>query len=788
MTAETVSAESASIAPETVANTSVGCDVAHAGTPPAIVPPATHEAATERSVAQDAPLEPADGGVLLQVCDAGKFAIIRLTAVWAEPVLRCALAECYQRAASVSAVFLCATSACSAGEKTSACHPNVEGTVPVDLCRENAGIVGDASGGGLCALADMLERLPQLFIGFIERDASYIETCLFAACDLVHAAADVQLSIAATLSGIDGGSAAAVVGAAAVPVSLLKLLGPQRLERALSDSVVGSNGVAGWPQVLPVRTALEVGLVSSLASCGGTNGQESLRGVLQDLAAAFVRNPVEALTTQRWTARRSARGTAWPVTDRRSVGASATSWSAASLGRPSRAEVASITPRPAKRPRLALPSPLASWSDKCVAVCREVSGGEDLPEPAGGLLAALVSASLAVPPEERTESEREALEAIGRALADVVQRQNESMEAMVVMFDSADVERSARDAALARAQSMVLELRSVTTDRKRELDTLSKSLRASMISFAETESKERAANEDLDNAAVRKQKLEAALAEVFSQLREGTVTGTKARKQAAALVALGVEYGFDDTLVVGIPGAAVTKLEKRTEFDNMFLDAFEAEMKDSIAQAERVILEGEPEREVRRLAVQEARLEHARVLLQQEQAKEAISKAQDDEKDASVGVHVAEQAVLSFESELRRLDSLVKHAKNSLEELRSGTLAFFVQARDRGAPRSVDAASASAAVSSATAVAEVPVEGQPPGSAALAEPSMVEEMATQCCSVAANGCGMDRATGRHEEVAHAPAPAPVELPPVVASAQATSETCDTDTVMDDSIE
>lgn len=108
-------------------------------------------------------------------------------------------------------------------------------------------------------------------------------------------------------------------------------------------------------------------------------------------------------------------------------------------------------------------------------------------------------------------------------------------------------------------------------------------------------------NASLDTAANEKAKLELGR-DHFAGLKDGTVTGSKAKRQIANLVALGKQFSFDDTLLMGFPGAIGAKLEKRTACDDMFLTGFSAELDSRIAVHETTILAGEPDREARAAA------------------------------------------------------------------------------------------------------------------------------------------------------------------------------------------
>merc|ERR1712232_1298201 len=179
-----------------------------------------------------------------------------------------------------------------------------------------------------------------------------------------------------------------------------------------------------------------------------------------------------------------------------------------------------------------------------------------------------------------------------------------------------------------------------------------------------------------DAAVNEKAKLELGR-EHFAGLKDGSVTGAKAKRQITKLVELGKEFSFDETLLSGFPGAMGTKLEKRTMCDDMFLNAFEAEVDARIAVHETKILEGEPDREKRAAVVLKVRSTHELARQKQIEAAGELEQARRSQREEEAAVSGYRERAATFGPELRRLEEEVEVARRRLAVFQAEPLSSF---------------------------------------------------------------------------------------------------------------
>eukprot|EP00928_Gymnodinium_smaydae_P063617 TRINITY_DN47138_c0_g1_i1.p1 TRINITY_DN47138_c0_g1~~TRINITY_DN47138_c0_g1_i1.p1 ORF type:complete len:675 (-),score=167.10 TRINITY_DN47138_c0_g1_i1:144-2099(-) len=475
-------------------------------------------------------------------------------------------------------------------------------------------------------LAERLAALPQLIVAYVEGSTTCAETCLLAACDAVYAVSDAVFALTITFG-------------ATLPLCLLRLLGGERLD-ALVAAAASSDTVGAL-------AALDAGLVSDLCT-----SEDALHRLRDAFASDLGRGAASALAAQRWAARRSRGG----------------------LGRKRSIASGTVDLPQAKRPRLQLGDSDTTMTDKmssasAALVLRELSQGASLPEPANSLLAKVVSRCLATPRDKRETFQTEIMDMIDQALEANEAAEKDALATVTTLLENADAERATRDAARAASESRLLSARCQVNESKTLLYKATSELRELAAALETARGDEALGNSSLDEALAKKTKLVAAQRDSFEPLRDGTLTGAKLKKQTTNLVNIGKQYEFDETLLMGLPHALAAKPDKRTECDNMFLRAFEAEIQSQISTIEIVLAEGEPAREARAAAVQEKREVHDEALKKQSEASSTVVKAQAAVKEEEAKLKRLTGVADALSPEVQRLTAESETLKKRLAAL-----------------------------------------------------------------------------------------------------------------------
>merc|ERR1719476_689380 len=223
------------------------------------------------------------------------------------------------------------------------------------------------------------------------------------------------------------------------------------------------------------------------------------------------------------------------------------------------------------------------------------------------------------------------------------------------MVDGAAAESAARDAGEAAAESRLAALRAALTEMRVALTRATLGLREAARALLAEQAEQDRGNASLDEALRKKDELEAAEKDMYRPLKDRSVTGPAAKKYANALLTLGRAHGFDEALLVGLPSALTKTENKRGPFEHMMLKAFEAQVSINIAELDKTLTEGAPEREERAAQVRKVQAAHDAAAEAHRAAGAEIGRAQAALEEGEVALRIARWAAGEFPPELQRV-------------------------------------------------------------------------------------------------------------------------------------
>jgi len=572
------------------------------------------------------------------ICQKGHYATLQLKRSWELSSLLKAVEDCENKTAELHAIF-------------------------IHIADDSDASAVAPSAGDLDALVEKIIELPQLVVGIAERSANVVETCILSACDFVLAAPDLCFSVTGSLG--DSSSLA-------VPLGLIRTLGPSLLDSLPDDFPAGGVSLS-W------GTALDIGLVTEVFPT-----LDALQSRREDLSKDFQRGPLAAVAALRWASRRFTKGRV-----ARGVGSVATACRVRNRNHPTDYEPAT------KRRRVCTKA-----QNSCDVVAEALMDGSEsrVREPAATLLRHLVSGSLQPAPSQRESFQNELADLIGASLTNTEVAQKRGIDEVVAMLDAADTERALREGEVAAAESRVIEARCAISECKTRLRSETVAMREAAAALSEEEQREAQGNALLDEAATKKARLEGA-EEIFMSLREAAILGPKVMKnKSEKLVTISKEFNFDDTLLIGLPGALIQKPEKRTHCDQTFIQAFQEDLQTHLAELDKSLREGVPLRDARAEKVQTQREKHDEARQRQSAASEALTKAHQNLREHESKIDRYEKSTQYFGPELRRLEAEADEAKQRLDVFRDGPLSVFKRLLKEGYQQDADAFAATQVV------------------------------------------------------------------------------------------
>lgn len=561
--------------------------------------------------------------------------------------LLAALEQC----ATVHAIFFEALPEPADGRREPEAEQKPTGEAAVVEGAEEQGSTS-ASSVHIDAVIAKLGQLPQLLIGFASGPVGLAESCIFAGCDVLFA------SPSTTFQLLHRDASAPVSALAVAPLAVLRRLGPQFLEHLSAEA---SGTIAG-------AVARSFGFVSELSE-----SDAELTARLSDLTSRFQRSPAAAIASLKWLQRRTAR----PSHPSGSA-ADSTSASSTDAARGTKRSAECWTPTPVKRMKVARESE-EGFHQRCAIVASALQGSRDhgLPAATCKLLGEVISSSTSQAPEKRSDLEKSLVDMVGTALSGIEARLQQLVTESAAMLEDAEVERVIRDGLLLKEESKLVATRQRAVELKAAVTSNNDALREAMQSLSTAVEEQESGDTRYKELSEEKLKLEALERDVYEPTKNGAFPKAKANKNAKDLMLMGKKYSFDESLLVGLPGALTKKPDDRSTFDTMVLNAFESQIMTKIAEAEQSMMVEMPGREARATVVQSARSAHEAVKERHTTTHTELTAAQVLLREGEGRVRDAQRLVQSFGHEVQRLVTAKEHSELRVTAFREGPLAAF---------------------------------------------------------------------------------------------------------------
>lgn len=542
------------------------------------------------------------------------------------PKLLQAFGRCARRSAPV--VFFVATGL-EADTENIACAEDPEDAAPNQTQPASA-----AERADLDDLVEQLCELPKLCVAFVAGRVCSAGFALVASCEVVIAARDSEFYLLENLG----------LRQPMVPATLLRQYGGHIIGQLLEEA-----------DTIGVGRAQELGLVSEVVEDAA-----ALQQRYEKLRAEFAISTATAAASLRWTMRRCEVA--------RKVGSKRLA-----------AEVGTLPSSGRKYARLTTEEPQGELGR---AVLSAFDGLAQLPPHGRHTLTELVVDSLAKPEGERCPSQVQAAALVREALMEKETVLDAAVRNVEALLDGAEAERHLRVAEHASRRADIVCAKGAVAEKKGALAFLTEAVQQANASAEAAQTAEVEGNVDLDAAREAQKKLEEARQHLFKPLKEGSASAQGLKKKITTLVAVANEFNFESTMMVGLPEALRKKPEARTKFDDVILQAFEAQLVTRESELDLKLTQGEPGREQRGKdaraacdAVSEAQQRQQDAIVELRQANKHVHESENASKSATEAVH-------AFQPQLEELRCELCAAKRRLEAFRQGPLAAYRRVTD----------------------------------------------------------------------------------------------------------
>lgn len=171
-----------------------------------------------------------------------------------------------------------------------------------------------------------------------------------------------------------------------------------------------------------------------------------------------------------------------------------------------------------------------------------------------------------------------AIQMVREALSGTEQQLESALAEAKEKVEGAAADRDSREAALEAAEANVATIQQSLIDAKASLKDVASAAEAARKDLKSLSAAHKVQAGELQAAASRVQRLQAAEQEIYKPLKEAAKAtfGPEERKQLNSLRKVGKAFGFHDTLMESVPSVLKKQLDKRRTFDNFVMGEMES--------------------------------------------------------------------------------------------------------------------------------------------------------------------------------------------------------------------
>jgi len=319
---------------------------------------------------------------------------------------------------------------------------------------------------------------------------------------------------------------------------------------------------------------------------------------------------------------------------------------------------------------------------KLTSVTAALKETDTLPGTVIEMLAGMSEHCLLTSKDERHEYQNSVIDMVSEALLGIQSALSQGVKDADAIVTGADALKQERDATLERAKAAVVALETDLAAKKEKLASDKEIMVAAVASLKEAETAQTQGDLELNEASGKKTKMETALAEAVTPLKEGG--GNK--KLLKDIEKLAKVFNLDESLMSALTRSLQKNKESRSHFDGVAVTEFEAACQKIIADLNVVLNNGEPGKVERESKVQGAKASQEAACAQHEASATAVTEADAALKQSKVDVKAAEKGVSNFLSEMKDAGNDLDKKKAALQNFQEGPLANFAYLKDPPVP------------------------------------------------------------------------------------------------------
>ncbi|CAK9011788.1 Cilia- and flagella-associated protein 52 [Durusdinium trenchii] len=290
-----------------------------------------------------------------------------------------------------------------------------------------------------------------------------------------------------------------------------------------------------------------------------------------------------------------------------------------------------------------------------------------LPEDCKKMLLAMLPQSLCVPDDHREDVQRLAVTMFGEVVATVEAKLQEALEAEKLKVQTITNSKEQLVEEVTKAQAKLKEAQDHSEEKDAALKSSSQAVVAAKGVLVKKEEEALGVETKMGGHETLKAELEAVFKGDFQNLKAGDWTESP-DSHLKALEPCSAKLDLEESLKTAMIPVLRKKPSERAGFDTMVLEQLEKGFQEKLQSLDGILQQGAPERQARKLAVDEANAKLGEAEEKQKECSSELLAAKQTVKEAAAALKEAEGAVANFEVNVQAAKEIQEEKHQELSD------------------------------------------------------------------------------------------------------------------------
>lgn len=304
----------------------------------------------------------------------------------------------------------------------------------------------------------------------------------------------------------------------------------------------------------------------------------------------------------------------------------------------------------------------------------------DLSEATRKMILAALPWSLAVPADQRHESQQAIVRMISEIVEAVMAKLQETLASETGKVDKLESRKTALDDAAQKAEADTVEASGIVEGSQARLSQAQEAQAAKTAAVQDAEAAEKRVAAELEATRASITEFEEVLTNSFAKLRDATFEDGEAEALVEKVMAMGRACSMEDSLLATLPACLARR--ERGAFDQQVLEQAEQTLRQKVAGFGEASVASEAQLATCQASVGTAKGELEAAVGAQSKAAEQLRSAEEQDSTAAAAAAEARRAMNEFQARVAEAQATTEQSREAAEAFKSYNVFMFEMLRD----------------------------------------------------------------------------------------------------------